>query len=87
MIRKIVIITTKIIKLNEYVDVYKEVKKGVFIEQVKETIYTDISITTDNSLFGTIDKVYISNKLAGEDSIICKVRFLKIKRPEFGDKS
>jgi DNA-directed RNA polymerase II subunit RPB2 len=67
-------------------DVYKEVKKGVFIEQVKETIYTDISMTTDNSLFGIVDKVYISNKLAGEDSIICKVRFLKIKKPEFGDK-
>jgi len=67
-------------------EVYKEVKKGVFIEQVKETIYTDISISTDNSLYGTVDKVYISNKLAGEDSIICKVRFLKIKKPEYGDK-
>ena len=67
-------------------EIYKEVKRGVFIEQVKETIYTDISISTDNSLYGTIDKVYISNKLAGEDSIICKVRFLKIKKPEYGDK-
>ena len=67
-------------------EVYKEVKKGVFIEQIKETIYTDISISTDNSLYGTIDKIYISNKLAGEDSIICKVRFLKIKKPEYGDK-
>jgi len=67
-------------------EIYKEVKRGVFIEQVKETIYTDISISTDNSLYGTVDKVYISNKLAGEDSIICKVRFLKIKKPEYGDK-
>ena len=67
-------------------DVYKEVKRGVFIEQVKETIYTDVSISTDNSLYGTVDKVYVSNKLAGEDSIICKVRFLKIKKPEYGDK-
>tara|TARA_B100000795_G_C22806145_1_gene444988 strand:+ start:5444 stop:10042 length:4599 start_codon:yes stop_codon:yes gene_type:complete len=67
-------------------EVYKEVKRGVFIEQVKETIYTDISISTDNSLYGTVDKVYISNKLSGEDSIVCKVRFLKIKKPEFGDK-
>jgi len=67
-------------------EVYKEVKKGVFIEQVKEVIYTDVSISTDNSLYGTVDKIYISNKLAGEDSIICKVRFLKIKKPEYGDK-
>lgn len=67
-------------------EIYKEVKRGVFIEQVKETVYTDVSISTDNSLYGTVDKVYISNKLAGEDSIICKVRFLKIKKPEFGDK-
>jgi len=67
-------------------EIYKQVKKGVFIEQVKETIYSDVSITTDNSLFGTVDKIYISNKLSGSDSIIYKVRFLKIKKPEFGDK-
>jgi DNA-directed RNA polymerase II subunit RPB2 len=66
--------------------VYKQVKKGVFTELVKETIYTDCSITTDNSLFGKIDKVYIDNKINDEDTKICKVRFLKIKRPEFGDK-
>jgi len=67
-------------------EIYKQVKKGVFVEQIKETIYSDVSITTDNSLFGIIDKVYISNKLSGSDSIIYKVRFLKIKKPEFGDK-
>ena len=67
-------------------EIYKEVKRGVFIEQVKETIYTDVSISTDNSLYGIVDKVYVSNKLAGEDSIICKIKFLKIKKPEYGDK-
>ena len=66
--------------------VYKEVKKGVFTEYVKEIIYTDCSTVTDNSLFGKIDKVYVNNKINNDDSIICKVRFLKIKRPEFGDK-
>ena len=66
--------------------VYKEVKKGVFIELVKEIIYTDCSITTDNSLFGKVDKVFVGNKINDEDTKICKVRFLKIKRPEFGDK-
>ena len=66
--------------------VYKQVKKGVFTELVKEVIYTDCSITTDNSLFGKVDKVFIGNKINDEDTKICKVRFLKIKRPEFGDK-
>ena len=66
--------------------VYKEVKKGVFTELVKEIIYTDCSITTDNSLFGKVDKVFIGNKINDEDTKICKVRFLKIKKPEFGDK-
>jgi DNA-directed RNA polymerase II subunit RPB2 len=67
-------------------DVYKEVKRGVFMEQVKETIYTDCSITTDDSYFGIINDVYVSNKSVGEDTKICKVKFLKIKKPEFGDK-
>jgi DNA-directed RNA polymerase II subunit RPB2 len=66
--------------------VYKQVKKGVFTELVKEITYTDCSVTTDNSLFGKVDKVFIGNKINDEDTKICKVRFLKIKRPEFGDK-
>ena len=66
--------------------IYKEVKKGMFIEQVKEIEYTDVSISTDNSLYGTVDQIVIDNKLANEDSKICKVKFLKIKKPEFGDK-
>ena len=65
---------------------YIEVENGVFMEQRKETIYTDVSISTDNSLYGTVDNIYISNKISGDDSKICKVKFLKIKKPEFGDK-
>ena len=67
-------------------DVYKQVKKGVFIEQVKETVYTDVSLTSDESYYGIINKVFVTNKTIGEESQICKVRFLKIKKPEFGDK-
>ena len=67
-------------------EIFKEVKKGVFTEQVKETVYSDVSIVTDNSLYGTIDKIFVSNKIIGDDSIVCKIRFLKIKIPEFGDK-
>jgi len=71
--------------LNEKT-IYKKIKKGVFSEYVKELTYSDCSIVTDNSLYGKIDKIFIDNKTNDEDTIICKVRFLKIKRPEFGDK-
>jgi DNA-directed RNA polymerase beta subunit len=67
-------------------EVVKEFKNGIFTDVKKELIYTDISISTDNSLFGKVDRVYKSDKIAGADSTICKVRFLKIKKPEFGDK-
>ena len=67
-------------------DVYKEVKKGLFIEQVKETTYSDVSITSDESYYGHIDKVYVGTKTLDDDTKVCKVRFLKIKIPEFGDK-
>ena len=67
-------------------EVLKEYKNGVFTDVKKELVYTDISISTDNSLFGKVDRVYKSEKIAGADSTICKVRFLKIKKPEFGDK-
>ena len=71
--------------LNEKT-IYKKVKKGVFTEYIKELSYSDCSIVTDNSLYGKVDKVFIGNKTNDDDTIICKVRFLKIKRPEFGDK-
>jgi len=64
----------------------KEIKKGLFIEQIKETVYTDISIMSDESYYGHIDKVYVGTKTLDDDIKICKVRFLKIKIPEFGDK-
>jgi len=67
-------------------EVIKEYKNGVFTDVKKELIYTDISLSTDNSLFGKVDRVYKTEKIAGNDSSICKVRFLKIKKPEFGDK-
>ena len=67
-------------------EVVKEYKNGVFTDLQKELVYTDVSISTDNSLFGKVDRVYKSEKIAGNDSSICKVRFLKIKKPEFGDK-
>jgi len=67
-------------------DVLKEVKRGLFVEQVKETTYTDVSLTTDESYYGKIDKVFIGSKTLDDDIRVCKIRFMKIKIPEFGDK-
>jgi len=67
-------------------EVLKEVKKGIFIEQVKETTYTDVSLMTDESYYGYIDKVFIGTKTLDDNTQVCKVRFMKIKIPEFGDK-
>ena len=67
-------------------EIYKQVKKGVFLEYEKEYVYTDVSITTDNTLYGIVNKVYYSEKSIGNNSSICKVRFMKIRKPEFGDK-
>jgi len=80
--QKAVIIGMVLIK-----ETLKEVKKGVFIEQVKETTYTDVSIVSDESYYGHVDKIYMDNKTGVDDfTRICKVRLLKLKIPEFGDK-
>ena len=62
------------------------VKKGMFNETVTQKEYIDISVMTDISAYGIIDDVYISNKTIKNKDKICKVRFLKIKQPEIGDK-
>jgi len=68
-------------------ETYKEVKNGVFLEQIKETTYTDVSITSDDSHYGYINDIYYDTKTGNDiDNMICKVKFLKIKIPEFGDK-
>jgi DNA-directed RNA polymerase II subunit RPB2 len=67
-------------------DVFKDVKKGIFVEKVKVKEYVDKSHVSDIHLYGKIDKVYVTAKTKGDDSRICKVRFLNIRDPEFGDK-
>jgi len=62
------------------------VKRGLFIENVKDIIYIDQSITSDESYYGYIDKVFVGNKTMDDDIKVCKVRMMKIKIPEFGDK-
>jgi DNA-directed RNA polymerase beta subunit len=77
------VVTIGMINVKE---VYKKTTQGLFTEMVKETEYTDVSITTDNSVYGIVNKVFHSQKSVGNNSSVCKVRFLKIRKPEFGDK-
>ena len=66
--------------------VIKTEKKGMFDRAVTEKEYVDISVMTDISAYGIIDDVYVSSRTLKNKDKICKVRFLKIKQPEIGDK-
>jgi DNA-directed RNA polymerase II subunit RPB2 len=64
----------------------KEVQRGVLIEKQNEQEYRDISLRSDVHYYGTIDRVFIGHQIPGNPNRICKVRFRKIRKPEFGDK-
>lgn len=68
-------------------DKLKEVKNGVFTEQVKEEMYHDVSLRTDVHHYGKVDRVFVATQNQGTPSKIAKVRFRKVRRPELGDKS
>ena len=67
-------------------NVIKEVKQGIFTRGIVEKEYIDKSIMTDISTYGIVDNVYLSAKTVSNKDSICKVRFLKIRTPELGDK-
>ena len=67
-------------------DNVKEVQRGVLIEKQVEQVYRDISLKTDVHYYGKIDRVFIGHQIPGNPNRICKVRFRKIRKPEFGDK-
>lgn len=64
----------------------KEVQRGVLIDKQIEQEYHDVSIKTDVHYYGKIDRVFIGQQIPGNPNRICKVRFRKIRKPEFGDK-
>lgn len=64
----------------------KEVQRGVLIEKQIEQVYRDISLKTDVHYYGTIDRVFVGHQIPGNPNRICKVRFRKTRKPEFGDK-
>ena len=65
----------------------KEIRKGVKVETKLIKTYTDVSLRTGVHHYGIIDKVYLDHSGPATDyNRVCKVRFRKIRRPEFGDK-
>ncbi len=68
-------------------EVLRETKNGLFTEQEKVTMYIDQSIVSDDTYFGYVNKIHKDKKPNVADDIkVWKVRFMKIKIPEFGDK-
>lgn len=65
----------------------KDVKNGVFTEQVVEESYHDVSLRTDVHHYGKVDRVFVATQNQGTPSKIAKVRFRKVRRPELGDKA
>jgi DNA-directed RNA polymerase II subunit RPB2 len=66
----------------------KEVRVGVKVETKLVKSYRDVSIRAGVHHYGIIDKVYVGRSGAASDyNRVCKVRFRKVKIPEFGDKS
>ena len=63
----------------------REIKRGLLIEKEKVTLYIDQSVTSDDTYYGYINKVHKDSK-PQEDIKVWKVRLMKIKIPEFGDK-
>jgi DNA-directed RNA polymerase II subunit RPB2 len=66
--------------------VTKEIRRGLFLDTERVIEYVDNSLITDNNLYGVVDKVYITKTTSDNGNQICKVRMLKIKNPELGDK-
>lgn len=66
--------------------VIQEVKKGVFTRSVKRKEYIDQSFITDDNVYGYVDSVYKTSKSVSDSSSVCKLRLMKVRHPECGDK-
>jgi hypothetical protein len=65
---------------------YIKQKKGLEIETVMVEEYENLSLKSDVHHYGKVDKVYMEKKTAKTPYRMCKVRFRKVRKPEFGDK-
>jgi DNA-directed RNA polymerase II subunit RPB2 len=65
----------------------KEIRTGVKLETRLVKTYTDVSLRTGVHHYGVVDKVYVGRSGPATDyNRVCKVRFRKMRLPEFGDK-
>jgi len=65
----------------------REIRDGVKVETRMVKTYYDVSLRTGVHHYGVVDKVYLGR--SGPDTQynrVCKVRFRKMRTPEFGDK-
>ena len=61
-------------------------KQGLDTVTVVKEDYEDVSVRSDVHHYGRVDRVYMDKKTAKSPYRICKVRFRKVRKPEFGDK-
>jgi DNA-directed RNA polymerase II subunit RPB2 len=64
----------------------KEVQRGVLIDKQDVEEYRDMSLKTDVHYYGTIDRIFMGHQIPGNPNRICKIRFRKPRRAEFGNK-
>lgn len=60
------------------------IQNNIFGNKVKKEVYYDRSMIADKTMSGTVDKVYLYVDDEGQKTT--KIRFRKIRIPEFGDK-
>lgn len=66
--------------------IVEEVKKGIFTRSVRRKEYIDQSFVTDDNIYGYVDSVYKTSKSISDSSSVCKLRLMKVRFPECGDK-
>tara|TARA_E500000331_G_scaffold474_2_gene518 strand:- start:1601 stop:5716 length:4116 start_codon:yes stop_codon:yes gene_type:complete len=61
-------------------------KDGMFVRKIPEIEYIDKSVVTDDNIYGYVDRIYVSRKTMSDTTKVAKLRFLKVRKLEFGDK-
>lgn len=65
----------------------KDIRKGLKVETKVVKTYRDASVLSGAHHYGVVDKIYLDHTGTNEEhNRICKIRFRKMRRPEFGDK-
>ena len=57
---------------------------SIFEERIREETYSDATVVSDKSHYGTVDKVFVGLNASGQR--VCKIRLRQTRSPELGDK-